>query len=54
VYGPRKARLHSGGQLLHAKTLTLVHPSTGEQMTFEAPLPDYFEKALRILRAKKS
>lgn len=52
VYGPRKVRLHSGGQLLHAKTLTLTHPSTGELMTFEAPLPDYFEKALRILRAK--
>ncbi len=53
VYGPKKTRLHSGGQLLHAKTLTLSHPRTAELMTFEAPLPDYFEKALRILRAKQ-
>lgn len=53
VYGPKKARLHKGGQLLHAKTLMLTHPRTGEQMTFDAPLPDYFEKALRILRTKK-
>ncbi len=54
VYGPKKARLHSDGQLLHARTLILTHPSTGERMTFDAPLPDYFEKALKILRAKQS
>jgi 23S rRNA pseudouridine1911/1915/1917 synthase len=54
VYGPKTARLHSGGQLLHAKTLMLTHPRTGEQMTFDAPLPDYFEKALKILRMKQS
>jgi len=26
-------------QALHAKTLGFIHPSTGEEMTFEAPLP---------------
>ena len=50
VYGPRKVRLHSGGQLLHAKTLMLRHPETGEEMVFHAPLPDYFECALNGLR----
>lgn len=50
VYGPKQTRLHSGGQLLHAKTLTLCHPHTGEEMVFHAPLPDYFEKALGVLR----
>ncbi len=30
------------GQLLHAYKLTFVHPSTGKEMTFEAPLPNYF------------
>lgn len=53
VYGPKKVRLHNGGQLLHAKTLILRHPRTGEQMVFDAPLPDYFEKVLAKLRARK-
>ncbi len=52
VYGPKKPRLHDGGQLLHAKELRLRHPVSGEQMVFYAPLPDYFEKALKMLRTK--
>ena len=27
-------------QALHAKTLGFIHPTTGEEMFFEAPLPD--------------
>lgn len=50
VYGPKAVKLHQEGQLLHARKLILRHPSTGEEMTFEAPLPDYFEKALDKLR----
>jgi len=50
VYGPKDAKLHGGGQLLHAKTLVLRHPQTGKQMVFHAPLPDYFEKSLAYLR----
>ncbi len=38
------------GQMLHAQSLTLTHPRTGEKMTFHAPLPDNFERALSILR----
>lgn len=30
---------HFGRQALHARFLTLAHPTTGEEMTFEAPLP---------------
>lgn len=46
-------RMNGGkGQLLHSYSLTFAHPSTGETMTFCAPLPDHFEKALRILRDK--
>ena len=41
------------GQLLHAHKLVLTHPRTGQLMTFEAPLPDYFENVLKILRLKK-
>ena len=52
VYGPKTVKLHQQGQLLHAKKLILRHPSTGEEMTFEAPLPGYFESALDKLREK--
>ena len=50
-YGPKEPKLHKSGQLLHAKTLVVCHPHTGELMTFHAPLPDYFEKALQMLRS---
>ena len=45
LYGKEIASLQ--GQLLHAYKLTLTHPSTGEVMTFEAPLPEYFESYLK-------
>ena len=51
AYGPKDVKLHKNGQLLHAKKLVLRHPSTGEEMTFEAPLPDYFENVLQKLRS---
>lgn len=53
VYGPKTPRLHDKGQLLHAGTLILHHPKTGELMTFFAPLPDYFEKVLMKLRSRQ-
>lgn len=46
VYGSKKQKFNLNGQLLHAFRLTLTHPRTGELMTFEAPLPDYFEAVL--------
>ncbi len=52
VYGPKTPRLHDKGQLLHAGTLIFRHPKTAEEMTFHAPLPDYFEAVLAKLRAK--
>lgn len=50
VYGP-KITLEGNGQYLHATKLTLIHPSSNEKMTFEAPLPDYFENMIKKLRA---
>lgn len=38
------------GQTLHAYRLTLTHPRTGETMTFESPIPAYFETVLEKLR----
>ena len=53
VYGYKKQRFELNGQLLHAFRLTLTHPRTGERMTFSAPLPDYFERVLTIVRGDK-
>ena len=53
VYGPKTPRLHDKGQLLHAGTLIFRHPKTGEEMTFRAPLPGYFENALEKLRSRQ-
>jgi 23S rRNA pseudouridine1911/1915/1917 synthase len=38
------------GQALHAKSLGFKHPTTSEGMQFHAPLPDYFEMALKRFR----
>ena len=49
-YGYKNQKFNLNGQLLHAGKLVLKHPVTGEEMTFTAPLPDYFEKILKSLR----
>jgi 23S rRNA pseudouridine1911/1915/1917 synthase len=38
------------GQTLHAKTIGFIHPSTNEYVEFEAPLPEYFENLLSLLK----
>ncbi len=50
LYGYQKQHFELNGQLLHAYRLELTHPTTGERMSFTAPLPDYFERVLEILR----
>lgn len=49
LYGPKKT-LKGNGQFLHAKLLGFVHPTTGENMVFEAPLPKIFQETLQQLR----
>lgn len=55
VYGGGKSRFevtHASllsGQCLHAKTISFVHPITGELMKFDSALPEYFTKCLRLL-----
>jgi 23S rRNA pseudouridine1911/1915/1917 synthase len=38
------------GQALHARTLGFIHPSSGKEMLFEAPLPEGFSKVLQKWR----
>ncbi|MEO1770593.1 RluA family pseudouridine synthase [Candidatus Enterococcus ferrettii] len=49
LYGPKKT-LKGNGQFLHAKLLGFTHPKTGENLVFEAPLPEIFQKTLKQLR----
>ena len=37
------------GQCLHARRLHFTHPSTGEEITLETPLPAYFTEVLKRL-----
>jgi len=48
VYGHKDSH-KTDGQVLHAKVLGFIHPTTKEYVEFEVPLPDYFEKLLNIL-----
>jgi 23S rRNA pseudouridine1911/1915/1917 synthase len=38
--------------LLHARELSFVHPRTQKRLSFEAPLPEDFQEALKFLRIK--
>ena len=51
-YGYKNGKFKLNGQLLHAKTLEFIHPTTGKQMSFTAQIPDYFEKVLKIVKNK--
>lgn len=52
TYGYKNCRFNLNGQLLHAQTLTFTHPTTGKEMSFSAPLPDYFERVINVLKNK--
>ncbi len=43
TYGKRRS---SGPLLLHALSLTLTHPITGEELTFTSPMPERFKEYL--------
>ncbi|MGL5677135.1 MAG: RluA family pseudouridine synthase [Cellulosilyticaceae bacterium] len=50
VYGPAKQSFGLDKQMLHAKVLGFMHPTTGEYVEFESELPDYFTRILDKLR----
>ena len=51
VYGPaKKSKFNTYGQCLHAKTLGFIHPTTGEYVEVDAPLPEYFSHLIDILK----
>ena len=54
-YGSRKKAPFDGiieGQALHSRQMTLVHPVTGEEMTFTAPMPKDMEDLISAIRER--
>ena len=52
LYGAKCPDKGLEGQCLHARRLRLIHPRTGQELQFEAPLPDYFHEVLARLGPK--
>ena len=50
TYGAPNNRFGLEGQVLHAKTIGFMHPSTNNYVEFEAPLNEEFEHILNVLR----
>jgi 23S rRNA pseudouridine1911/1915/1917 synthase len=50
LYGPSRGPAARQGQYLHAGVLGFTHPSSGERLAFESPLPEYFKDMLTKFR----
>lgn len=50
VYSTARSPYTLDGQCLHAMTLGFIHPRTGEYIECTAPLPEYFEHLLEIMK----
>lgn len=48
IYGPKQV-ISDHGQFLHATELAFMHPIKKEYMTFNADIPDYFQKFIDSL-----
>lgn len=46
VYSNGKNTFGVEGQMLHAKQIEFLHPTTKEKLCINAPLPDYFKKVI--------
>lgn len=49
VYCNMKEPIHCDGQILHAKSIGLISPTTKEYKEFDSELPDYFKKIITSL-----
>ncbi len=52
-YGTRRHPFAIKGQALHSCSLSFIHPVTGEEMYFEAPLPEDMQTILKRLRNER-
>lgn len=49
VYGKKDSKFKVNGQMLHAKYLGFIHPTSGKFVEFDSPLPEYFSSILMSL-----
>jgi 23S rRNA pseudouridine1911/1915/1917 synthase len=54
VYGRRRTWLPVDRQFLHARKLGFKHPTTGQRVGFEAPLPEELAGVLALLRGENN
>ena len=50
IYAPKRTTYGMVGQALHSKSLSFVHPSTGETISLEIDLPKYYIDLVEKLR----
>ena len=50
VYGHHKLIDPDFGQMLHAKTIGFIHPTTNQYMEFTSPVPEKFTEILKIFQ----
>lgn len=50
LYGFKKTKFKSGGQMLHAKVLGFIHPRTNEYVEFTTELPENYRKLIENLK----
>lgn len=53
IYGLKKQKLTNNGQVLHAKTLGFIHPTTKQYVEFDSELPQEYKEILRKLGGKE-
>lgn len=53
VYGKKDGKWKVEGQMLHAKMLGFIHPSTGKYVEFESDLPSEFSEIIEKLERKE-
>ena len=52
VYGYRKQEIKANRQILHAYSLTFIHPRTNKEMTFTCPLDEECKRVIEEARNK--
>lgn len=49
IYGPKNNKFGVKGQVLHAKKLGFIHPTTKEYVEFDSELPEHFKSIIKKL-----
>lgn len=49
IYGPKNNKFGVKGQVLHAKKLGFIHPTTKEYVEFDSELPEHFKNIINKL-----